>query len=690
MKKNTIRIFRLVLIALILGSTTLSNAQNRETLSLNDNWKFTLVDKEIDYINLSGNAWEEVKIPHTWNDQDLQSGKKVHYGTAWYKRDLIIENSSKNQQHFLRFEGVGQYAEVYINNKYVGEHLGAFSAFVFNMTPFLNKDTTNVILVKVNNELADSYPKDNFLFGIYGGIYRGVSLISTNDIHIALSDQASSGIYVHQENVSRKHASLKIVSQLVNETSEKQIIKIRNKLLSNDGKTIAENTIEEILFPGGLSPITSYLEVKNPHLWNAKKDPYLYSLETEIIQDGEIVDNISQSIGIRYFSIDPEKGFILNGEPYRLYGVCRHQEWQDKGNALLPEHHKKDMDLINEMGATSIRLAHYQQADYIYSLADSMGILIWAEIPFINGYKEGADGNALQQLEELIKQNYNHPSIFVWGVHNEVIKGGVVTKSVNLSHKLHNLAKTLDPNRYTVAVSNIWWIYDHPIHELTDLQGFNQYTGWYGGKPSELNNWIQKYHKTKPDIRFSVSEYGAGGNIAHQTNDLSVVPAATGQFFPEGYQTYYHEVTYSAIEEAPFIWSSYVWNMFDFSVPEWDRGSIKGRNHKGLITYDREVKKDAFYWYKANWSKEPVLYLTGRRNNNLELTAVSFTAYCNLGIPELFINGKSYGKMALGINSVQYISKKIELATGEYKIQVKLMDNNKNYNDEYIITINKE
>ena len=685
MKKNRIRLSYLVTIILILVYSSVCIAQNRGTQSLNDNWKFTLVDKEIDYINLSSNAWEEVKIPHTWNDQDLQSGKKVHYGTAWYKRDLIIENT-KRQQHFLRFEGVGQYAEVYINNKYVGEHLGAFSAFVFNITPFLNKDATNIILVKVNNELADSYPKDSFLFGIYGGLYRGVSLISTNDIHLALSDQASSGVYVHQENVSRKQASLKIVSQLINETSEKQIIKIRHKLLSSDGKTIVENTIEEILFPGGLVPITSYLKIKNPHLWNAKKDPYLYKLQTEIIQDGEIVDNISQSIGIRFFSIDPEKGFILNGEPYRLYGVCRHQEWQDKGNALLPKHHKEDMDLINEMGATSIRLAHYQQADYMYSLADSMGILIWAEIPFVNGYKEGADGNALQQLEELIKQNYNHPSIFVWGVHNEVIKNGVVTKSVNLSRKLHNLAKTLDPNRYTVAVSNIWWSYDHPIHELSDLQGFNQYTGWYGGKPSELNNWIQNYHKAKPDIRFSVSEYGAGGNIAQQTSDLSV-PNPTGQFFPEGYQTYYHEVTYSAIEEAPFIWSSYVWNMFDFSVPEWNRGSIKGRNHKGLITYDREVKKDAFYWYKANWSNEPVLYLTGRRNNNLDIRAVSFTAYCNFGIPELFIDGKSYGKMASGINTVQYISEKIELAPGAYKIQVKLMDNNKNYNDEYILNI---
>jgi beta-galactosidase len=332
-------------------------------------------------------------------------------------------------------------------------------------------------------------------------------------------------------------------------------------------------------------------------------------------------------------------------------------------------------------------LAHYQQADYIYSLADSMGILIWAEIPFVNGYNENADGNALQQLTELIKQNFNHPSIFVWGLHNEVIKNGIVTEAVNLTNKLHNLAKELDPSRYTVAVSNIWWIYDHPIHQLADLQGFNQYTGWYGGKPEELNNWIQKYHSSKPDVRFSVSEYGAGGYIDQQTDDISTPPNPTGQFFPESYQIHYHEVTYSAIEKAPFIWSSYIWNMFDFSVPEWNRGGIKGRNHKGLVTYDRKIKKDAFYWYKANWSDEPVLYLTGRRNNPSETNVKSFTAYSNIGTPELFINGKSLGKMAEGINHVHFVSKEIVLENGENKIEIRVDYDNNQYQDDYELII---
>ena len=684
------RIFRLdyiFLIIVILGTATYSNGQARKAIKLNDGWQFTLIDKEIDYINLSGNSWMSVSIPHTWNDKDIQSGEKVHYGTAWYKKELKIENENINKQYFLKFEGVGQYAELYINNQYVGEHLGSYSAFVFNINDFLLKDTTNSILVKVNNELNDSYPKDNFLFGIFGGIYRDVSLIITNDVHIGLTDHASSGVYVHQKKVGKKKASLKIVTLLKNETSDKKRVTVINRLISKNSKIVSEIIVEKRLYPGALTPVESHLEIINPRLWNGKKDPYLYKLETQVLQNKKIVDSINQSVGIRSFSIDPDKGFILNGEPYRLYGVCRHQEWQDMGNALLPEHHKKDMELIDEVGATSIRLAHYQQAEYIYSLADSMGLLVWAEIPFVNGYKKNADANAKQQLTELIKQNFNSPSIFVWGVHNEVIKGKTIQQPVNLTRELNTLAKTLDPARYTVAVSNVWWVYDHKIHENTDLQGFNQYTGWYGGKPTELTNWITNYHKSKPDVRFSVSEYGAGGNIAHQSNDISVIPNPKSQFFPEAYHTYYHEVTYSTIEKCSFIWASYIWNMFDFSVPEWNRGGIKGRNHKGLITYDRKTKKDAFYWYKANWSDEPVLYLAGRRNNSIDTNKCSIKAYCNFGIPEIIINGKNYGKMDKGINSIQFVRDDIELKKGKNKIEIKAVYKNKTRKDEFVLNV---
>lgn len=673
---------------LFLIQSQIAKTQNRTDISINQDWKFLMVnEEETQAVNEA--EWTDITVPHTWNALDIQSGDQVNYGTAYYQRELVLDPSQEGLHHFIRFEGVGQYAELYVNDAYVGEHLGSYAAFVFDITSFLRADTINTLLLKVNNELRDSYPKDNFLFCIFGGIYRGIELISTHDLHIDLCDEASSGVYIHQEEVHQNHAELKIVSLLKNESSEKKNILLKNRLLDQEDHIIAETEKSFILYPGGATPLSTLLQIEQPHLWNGKKDPYLYRVQTMVIYENQIVDQVSNTIGLRSFSIDADQGFLLNGEPYRLYGVCRHQEWENLGNALRLEHHQEDMALIQEIGATSIRLAHYQQAKEIYALADSLGILIWAEIPFVNGYKEGADANAQQQLRELIKQNFNHPSIFVWGLHNEVIKNGVVTEAVNLTRELHHIAKDLDPSRYTVAVSNIWWIHDHPIHELADLQGFNQYTGWYGGKPDELQNWISNYHGKKPDIRVSISEYGAGGNISHQTGDILIpeTPNPTGSFFPEAYQTYYHEATYAAIEKAPFLWSSYVWNMFDFSVPEWDRGGIKGRNHKGLISYDRKTKKDAFYWYKANWSEEAVLYLVGRRNNEIHTHHCQFKAYSNLGAPELFINDKSYGKMLPGINSVQYKSPQINLEPGKYRIQIKARDERGDFNDAYDLMI---
>jgi beta-galactosidase len=544
--------------------------------------------------------------------------------------------------------------------------------------------------VWVNNELADSYPKDNFLFGIYGGIYRNIRLVKTGNIHIGICDHASTGVYINPKSVSADKAIIKITTMVKNDTEKKQSFTLVQKIFGDDGMVVAEQQDTYTAYPGGMVPFASIIQVDQPRLWNGRKDPFLYELETSLLVDGKLIDKVKQAYGFRYFEIDPDRGFLLNGQAYRLYGVCRHQEWQDLGNALLPVHHRTDMLMINELGVTSVRLAHYQQAEYIYRLADSLGILVWAEIPFVNGYNKRADGNAKQQLGELIKQNFNHPSIFVWGVHNEVIKGDVVMPAVNLSRELHDLAKQLDPNRFTVAVSNIWWVYDHPIHENTDLQGFNQYTGWYGGQAEDLEKWISKYHKKKPDIRISVSEYGAGGNIEHQTIDDLSKPDPTGQFFPEGYQTRYHEVTWSAIERSPFIWASYVWNMFDFSVPEWDRGGIKGRNHKGLVTYDRKIKKDAYYWYMANWSEDDVLHLCGKRNSQRPKGKQSFKAYSNAGAPELLINGKSYGKMTAGINEKQYLLEDIKLREGDHTIEIRAEKAESKLRDSFILRIDND
>ncbi len=663
-------------------------SHGRQHLLINDNWNFLQGEQSVDYIFSDSASGLPIDLPHTWNNKDIQSGDEVNYGTAWYKKTLDY-GIQENRQYFLRFEGVGQHATLYVNGKYVGEHLGSYSAFAFNITSFLESKGPNTIGLRVNNELNLSYPKDNFLFGIFGGIYRNAELIITGDLHYTVTDHASSGVYIYPANVDHDHARLTIKTLVENKGNKKQDVTVVNTLLSRDGDIMATNSTKVTVFPGGSIPVTSGLDISNPRLWDGLKDPYLYKFRSELVIDGMIADQVSLDYGIRSFDVDPEKGFILNGEPYRLHGVCRHQEWQDLGNALKPEHHRTDMELIREIGASSIRLAHYQQAEYIYDLADSLGFLVWAEIPFVNGYLEGADGNARQQMTELIKQNFNHPSIFTWGVHNEVIKGGDIARPVNLTRELHLLARELDPYRYTVSVSNIWWVYDHPIHENTDLQGFNQYTGWYGGKAEDLGSWIDKYHTSRPYIRFSVSEYGAGANIAHQSMNDTTVPNPTGQFFPEGYQAHYHETAWTAIERSPFIWASYVWNMFDFSVPEWDRGGIRGRNHKGLVTYDRKIKKDAFYWYKANWSEEKVLYLAGKRNDTIDQGKIRFKAYCNFDTPKLIIDGASIGFMEPGINQVQYTSEAIELEPGSHLIEIWAGRREMRYRDAFELFIKK-
>ncbi len=677
--KKTIAFLCLLLLRLIV------TAQERKTMSLNQNWQFAYIDKEINYVGID-TLWQPINLPHTWNNTDIQTGNKIKYGTGWYRKKLFVA-PEKDKKYFLRFEGVGQYAEVYINGKPAGRHLGGYSAFVINITGYLDAKGENSLAVKVNNELAASYPKDNFLFGIYGGIYRDVNLIETSEVHFSLEDYASAGVYIQQKEINSKKATINIAAQVKNETSQRQDILVKNILLQADGKIVKETDHPATLYPGNLLPLQTELSISNPVLWQGRENPYRYTLQTEIWADGKMTDRLSQKIGLRSFFIDPEKGFFLNGKSYRLHGVCRHQEWENDGNALSPEQHRQDMEMIYDIGANTIRLAHYQQADYIYELADSLGILIWAEIPFINGYKEGADENAKQQLTELIKQNFNHTSIFVWGLHNEVIKGNEILQPVRLTRELNSIAKSLDPYRYTISVSNTWWNYDHPIQELADLQGFNQYTGWYGGKAYELENFVTAYHKAKPDVRFAISEYGADGNIHQHAGNDTVPPDPTGQFFPENYQTFYHETTWPIIEKYPFIWASYAWNMFDFATPEWDRGGVKARNQKGLVTYDRKIKKDAFYWYKANWSKEQVLHLTGYLNPTANAGNIVFKAYSNAGRPELFIDGKTRGILKEGNNHVLFLSNPVNLEKGTYNIEIKIALNDKTLSNGYTLEV---
>ncbi len=662
-----------------------SARESRSELNLNQGWFFFNDRDNMEIAPEEDLKWEQIDLPHTWNNKDVQSGRKVNYGTSWYKRALPEADGLDGSRAFLKFNGVGQYAAIYVNGKFAGEHLGSYSAFSIDVTRFL-KASGNELKVKVNNEIQLSYPRNNFLFGIFGGIYRDVSLIVTQPVHFSLDDVGSNGLYIQQRNVSAKHADITSTTVLSNSTDFPAHAVLQIRLLDKAGREVAQKSERLTVNPGGDQRFSTDLSVSQPRLWNGIPDPYLYTIEATLLVDGEPVDQIRDRIGFRSFEIDHEKGFILNGKPYRLYGVNRHQEWQDLGNALTRKEHKADMDMIAEMGATSIRLAHYQQDQYMYDLADEMGFLIWAEIPFVHGYHPGADGNALQQLEELIKQSYNHPSIFVWGLHNEVVEGRKheMMPQVNLTKRLHLLAKQLDPDRLTVTVGNRITSYDIPIHNAADLQGFNNYQGWYGSKVEALDGWLKTTHSQKPHMKISISEYGAGGNPAQQSRDDITQPPALGQFFPEGYQTRYHEVAWTTIEKHPAIWGSYVWNMFDFAVPMWNRGGIAGRNHKGLVSYDRKARKDAFYWYKANWSKEPVLHLVGKRNVRAPVGTLTIKAYSNIGAPTLRLNGATVGEMGPGINSKQFLME-VDLVQGDNRLEITADSNGTALSDTYTI-----
>lgn len=400
---------------------------------------------------------------------------------------------------------------------------------------------------------------------------------------------------------------------------------------------------------------------------HGRRDPYLYRVDVELLSaDGRVIDRVTQPLGLRRYEIVAGKGFFLNGEKYPMYGVTRHQDWPGLGSALTAREHDADLNQIMEIGATTVRFAHYQQADYIYSRCDTLGLIVWAEIPFVNRVTGQEAGNARDQLRELIRQNFNHPSIYVWGLHNEVYRPHAYTAALTAS--LHDLAKTEDPDRFTAAVNGYGHTH-HPVNQNADIQGMNRYFGWYEKKITDIEPWVEGLERDYPWQRLMLTEYGADANIEHQTEVLGDALNWTGPFYPETFQTRTHEYQWGVISRHPYIVASYLWNMFDFAVPMWSRGGVEARNLKGLVTFDRRTRKDSFYWYKANWSDEPVLYLTQRRNTDRERRRTSVTVYSNVGAPTVYLNGEPLTGCRQGYTPVHYVFDHVTLRDGENVIR---------------------
>lgn len=638
----------------------------RESILLNQDWSFRFSHQ----VNQS--SAHRVDLPHTWNAQDALSGKTDYKrGIGNYTKKLFIRPEWKGKRLFLRFEGANSVSNVFVNGKQIGEHRGGYGAFIFEITDRVNYGKDNTILVRVNNgEQMDVMPLVGD-FNFYGGIYRDVHLLLTENVCISPLDYASPGIYLIQKQVTDKKADICARINLSNGTEQPQ--KAIVKLRVNDGtKAVCEMEKEITIAPHkNVQAENIEFTLNHPRLWNGIEDPFMYRVVVTLSKDGKELDKVEQPLGLRYYATNADKGFFLNGKHLPLHGVCRHQERAEIGNALHPKHHEEDTRIMLEMGVNAVRLAHYPQATYMYDLMDKNGIVTWAEIPFVGpgGYADKGfvdqlsfRDNGKEQLKEMIRQHYNHPSICFWGLFNELKEYG--DNPIEYIKELNVMAHQEDPTRPTTSASN----QAGELNFITDNIAWNRYDGWYGATPATLATWLDETHKNHPALKIAISEYGAGASIYHQQDSL--VQTNPGSLWhPENWQTEYHIQNWRIISERPYVWGSFVWNMFDFGAAHRTEGDRPGINDKGLVTHDRKVKKDAFYFYKVNWNTEPMVYIAGHRNVNRLRPITDIQVFSNCNEVTLRINGTKIAGMKPDAQNV-CVFKNIRLKKGSNEIEV--------------------
>lgn len=657
---------RLTFSALFAMAVSMQTLAQRENILINQDWNFRFshqVDK---------NSSRRVDLPHTWNAQDALSGKPDYKrGIGNYDKKLFIRSEWKGKRLFLRFEGANCVSNVFINGKQIGEHRGGYGAFIFEITDKVNYGKNNTVLVRVNNgEQLDVMPLVGD-FNFYGGIYRDVHLLVTEDICISPLDYASPGVYLFQQHVGEKQAAVLARINLSNGTEHPRQATLRLQVKERDKVVYQADKKVTVAPHTSVQPEEMSFTLLNPRLWNGREDPFMYQTVITLVKDGKEIDKVEQPLGLRYYATDADRGFFLNGKHLPLHGVCRHQEWAEVGNALRPMHHEEDTRLMLEMGVNAIRLAHYPQATYMYDLMDRNGIVTWAEIPFVGpgGYADKGfvdqpsfRENGKEQLKEMIRQHFNHPSICFWGLFNELKENE--DNPLEYIKELNVLAHQEDPTRPTTSASN----QGGAINFITDNIAWNRYDGWYGATPATLASWLDKTHQAHPEIKIAISEYGAGASIYHQQDSL--VQTSPGSWWhPENWQTEYHIQNWKIISERPYVWGSFVWNMFDFGAAHRTEGDRPGINDKGLVTHDRKVKKDAFYFYKANWNPEPMVYIAGRRSVNRVKPVTEVQIFSNCAEVTLKVNGQIIKKMQPDGVKV-CIFKDIRLKKGENNIEV--------------------
>ena len=591
----------------------------RSVINLNQLWAFS---KTADIPTELPADWEQVNLPHSWNAIDGQDGGADYFrGTCQYAKVFNKADLPAADRYYLEIQGANSSADVTLNGKHLAHHDGGYSTWRVDLTETL--DAENLLVISVDNAANDRVYPQMADFTFYGGLYRNVSIIAVSESHFDLDYYGTPGIKVTPV-MEDKDAKVTVEVFVTNKQEDQ---KLRYTLTNAEGKVVGS-------YEGPVTKLN--FMIRSAHLWHGRKDPYLYAVKAELISGEEVIDTVSTRFGCRSYQIDPERGFILNGEEYPLRGVSRHQDRWGIGNALLPEHHIEDMDLICEVGATTIRLAHYQHDQFFYDLCDERGMVIWAEIPYISNHMPTGRENTISQMKELIVQNYNHPSIVVWGLSNEISIAGATPDLLENHHILNDMCHEMDKTRLTTMAVVSMCSMDDAYVRIPDTVSYNHYFGWYGGDTSMNGPWFDKFHAKYPNQPIGCSEYGCEALNWHTSDPKQ------GDYTEE-YQAYYHEELIKQLFTRKYLWATHVWNMFDFGADARAEGGENGQNHKGLMTFDRKYKKDSFYAYKAWLNPEPMVHICGKRYVDRVEDVTKVTVYSNNPTVELFANGESLG-----------------------------------------------
>ncbi|MEU8518819.1 glycoside hydrolase family 2 TIM barrel-domain containing protein [Streptomyces sp. NPDC048577] len=650
-------------------AATSASSVTRPQVDLNAGWRFLRSDAAgAQHPGFDDSSWMPVSVPHTWNNLDAQDGGSskstnsdgYYRGTSWYRRHYTPPASYSGSMLWLQFDAVSLVADVYVNGVHLGQHRGGFGRFRFDASKALVLGQDNVIAVKVSNEAFPDVPPLSADFPVGGGIYRGVSLVVTDPLMIRMTDFGGPGVYVRQQSLSASSATVAVTTKTWNNYRSSRSVAVRTVITDAAGEVVATGTSSFASVEGGKGRVVEQqLTISAPHLWDGTDDPYLYTVTAEVLDtsvgfldlggaSGTVRDAVAVTLGLRSIAVDPDTGFSLNGRNLPLHGVNAHQDRLNQGWAVSDAQHVQDFDLMDEMGVNALRTAHYQQAPTVYDLADQRGYIVWAEVPVVDLVTDSAafTANAEQQMRELIRQNHHHPSIAFWSIGNEQRYDNTATNT--LLAALANVVEAEDPDRISTYACNSF-NNNAGFVKHTDTTAYNKYFDWYYEVQGAYTfaGWADSLHKAQPNRKLAISEYGAGASIHHhEENPMFSKTRPGSNFHSEEYQAKVHEENWAVIAPRTYLWGSFVWNMFDFASDWRDEGDTRGRNDKGLVTYDRTVRKDAFYFYKANWNTTAsTTHITSRRWTDRTDANTTVKVYSTGASVRLTLNGRDLGAM---------------------------------------------